>query len=327
MADALGRPGEGPGHEEEDRVRGRGRGHEDALLRGRAGLGGLDLGGAEFEFGDLAERVELRVGQDVGGGFGVAERDEDLPGATALSARAFNSIVPRRVVTRTGSPAAMPSRRSSAGARLATASGSSSSSTFARRVMAPVCQCSSWRPVVSTIGYSASGSSAGGTIAAGTSRPRPEAVGKPSPKTISSPGWSGGVARIGHRAFASSRSQVMSSSDGIASFISANTSRGCGVGPVEPDAPRDFLDDRQILARIPRQRQGAAAQLDLPVGIGDGAVLLRPGRGRQDDIGVFRGLGQEQILHDEMLELGQPARAWWTSGSDIAGFSPMMYMP
>ena len=92
-----------------------------------------------------------------------------MPGATALSARAFNSISPRRVVTRTGSPARMPSRRNSAGARLATASGSISSSTQARRVIAPVCQCSSWRPVVSTIGYSASGSSAGGMIAAGTS--------------------------------------------------------------------------------------------------------------------------------------------------------------
>jgi hypothetical protein len=30
------------------------------------------------------------------------------PGATALSARAFNSIMPRRVVTRICSPATMP---------------------------------------------------------------------------------------------------------------------------------------------------------------------------------------------------------------------------
>ncbi len=75
-----------------------------------------------------------------------------MPGAMALSLRAFNSIVPRRVVTRTRSPGCRPSRRNSAGARLATASGSSSSSTEARRVIAPVCQCSSCRPVVSTIG-------------------------------------------------------------------------------------------------------------------------------------------------------------------------------
>src|SRR6266851_784287 len=59
-----------------------------------------------------------------------------MPGAIALSLRAFNSMLPRRVVTRIGSPAAMPSRRSSAGAKLAAASGSSSSSTVARRDIA-----------------------------------------------------------------------------------------------------------------------------------------------------------------------------------------------
>src|ERR1700730_18732455 len=48
----------------------------------------LDLGGAEFVFGDLADRVELRVGQHIGGGFGVAERDEHLGGGDgAVAAR------------------------------------------------------------------------------------------------------------------------------------------------------------------------------------------------------------------------------------------------
>src|SRR5690349_18716597 len=58
-----------------------------------------------------------------------------IPGATALSARAFNSIAPRRVVTRIRSPARIPSRRNSAGARLAIASGSISSSTVPRLVL------------------------------------------------------------------------------------------------------------------------------------------------------------------------------------------------
>jgi len=61
-----------------------------------------------------------------------------IPGATALSLRAFNSIEPRRVVTRMRAPGPIPSRRNSAGARLATASGSISSKTLARRVIAPV---------------------------------------------------------------------------------------------------------------------------------------------------------------------------------------------
>jgi len=52
---------------------------------------------------------------------------------------------------------------------------------------------------------------------------------------------------------------------------------------------------------LPGNGSFSAAHLHLPVGVGDGAVLLRPGRGRQHDIGVFRGFGQEDVLHDEML--------------------------
>ena len=33
--------------------------------------------------------------------------------------------------------------------------------------------------------------------------------------------------------------------------------------------------------------------------------FLREGRGRQDDVGMERGLGDEQVLHHEMVELGQ----------------------
>ena len=67
-----------------------------SLLRGRPNIGGLDLGGAEFEFGDFAEGVELRVGQDVGGGLGIAEWDEHLArGDGAVGARLqFNRSAP-----------------------------------------------------------------------------------------------------------------------------------------------------------------------------------------------------------------------------------------
>ncbi len=89
-------------------------------------------------------------------------------------------------------------------------------------------------------------------------------------------------------------------SDGIACFIAR-----MGVGPVEPDAPGELLDDPPILPRVAGHRQRGATHLHLPVGVGDGAVLFRPGRGRQHDIGVFGGLGQEQILHYQMFELGE----------------------
>src|SRR5712691_9105647 len=54
-----------------------------------------------------------------------------------------------------------------------------------RRVIEPVCQCSSTRPVESTIGYSLSGTSSGAITCAGTILPRPLAVGKPVVKMIS----------------------------------------------------------------------------------------------------------------------------------------------
>ena len=81
--------------------------------------------------------------------------------------------------------------RMSFGDMNATASGSIWSSTDARRVIDPVCQCSSTRPVDSTIGYSSSGSSSGGMTCAGTILPRPLSVGKPVVKMISLPGFEG----------------------------------------------------------------------------------------------------------------------------------------
>ncbi len=70
------------------------------------------------------------------------------PSGMASSWRVLSSTSPRRVVTRTMSPGLMPSFTSVPRDTEATALGSSASSTVARRVMAPVCQCSSWRPVV-----------------------------------------------------------------------------------------------------------------------------------------------------------------------------------
>ena len=78
-----------------------------------------------------------------------------------------------------------------------------------------------------------------------------------------------------------------------------------GVVPIEPKSLRKILNDPDILARLARQRQRLAPHLDLAIGVADGAVFFRPGRGRQHDVGIARGLGQEQILHHEMLELRQ----------------------
>ena len=61
----------------------------------------------------------------------------------------------------------------------------------------------------------------------------------------------------------------------------------------------------QSCARVAGQRQRLAAHLHLAIGVGDGAVLLRPGRSRQHHVGIDRGLGEEEVLHHEMLEMRQ----------------------
>ena len=73
----------------------------------------------------------------------------------------------------------------------ATGPGSSASSVEARRVIAPVCQCSSWRPVVRMNGYCASGISSGAWNFVATSLAMPLGRGKPWSNTTSRPGTSG----------------------------------------------------------------------------------------------------------------------------------------
>ena len=93
-------------------------------------------------------------------------------------------------------------RRMSFGDMNATASGSIWSSTLERRVIEPVCQCSSTRPVESTIGYSSSGNSSGGMTCAGTILPRPLCGREAGGEDDLVAGLVGIVDRIGHRAFA-----------------------------------------------------------------------------------------------------------------------------
>ena len=60
-----------------------------------------------------------------------------------------------------------------------------------------------------------------------------------------------------------------------------------------------------VLPRLARRRHHRTADLHLTVGVGERAPLLGVRGGRQHDVGVPRRLGQEDVLHDEMLELGQ----------------------
>ena len=56
----------------------------------------------------------------------------------------------------------------------------------------------------------------------------------------------------------------------------------------------------------PREFQSGPAHLHLPVGVGDRAVLLRPRGSRQHHVGMERGLGEEDVLDDQVLQLREP---------------------
>ena len=75
-----------------------------------------------------------------------------LAGGVPSSRRTCSVTSPRRERSVITSPGCNPSRTRSGPPIDAVAIGSSASSTLARRVMLPVCQCSSWRPVIRTTG-------------------------------------------------------------------------------------------------------------------------------------------------------------------------------
>ena len=102
---------------------------------------------------DIADQVKLDRRQValwrrrfIEGGLEVLLQDAPRSGRTP------SVTPPRRERTRACPPATSPRRAAVPGCKLTLGSGSSASSTLARRVMLPVCQCSSWRPVMSTSG-------------------------------------------------------------------------------------------------------------------------------------------------------------------------------
>ena len=70
----------------------------------------------------------------------------------------------------------------------------------------------------------------------------------------------------------------------------------------------------QILARLAGQVERRPSDLHLTVGIGIGAELFGMRGGRQHDIGMPGGFGEEDVLNDEMLELGKRR-----AGMDLVG--------
>ena len=72
--------------------------------------------------------------------------------------------------------------------------------------------------------------------------------------------------------------------------------------PVQPDPVGQIDDDFPVLARLARRVKSLSTDLNLPVGIREGAVLFGMDRGWQHHICVPGGFGQKDILHHQMLQ-------------------------
>jgi hypothetical protein len=70
-----------------------------------------------------------------------------------------------------------------------------------------------------------------------------------------------------------------------------------------------------------------STELHHAVGVGHRPDLLGPGGRGKHHVGEIRGLVEEDVLHDQVIERGDRLACVFEVGSDIAGFSPMMYMP
>src|SRR5690606_6024375 len=71
---------------------------------------------------------------------------------------------------------------------------------------------------------------------------------------------------------------------------------------------RDVLDDAPVLARVARRIDGPVDLDDAALDLRHGALVLLLERAREHDVGVARGLAQEELDRDEELELLERAR-------------------
>ena len=69
---------------------------------------------------------------------------------------------------------------------------------------------------------------------------------------------------------------------------------------------RAELDEQpEVFLRVAGRLDRLASELHHAIGVGDGADLLGPRGGGQHDVGEIRRLGEEDVLHDQVIERGQ----------------------
>ena len=78
---------------------------------------------------------------------------------------------------------------------------------------------------------------------------------------------------------------------------------GGRVAPVVAQPRGQLADDLDVVARLSRRVERAAHALDAPLAVRDGPFGLAPARrGGQHDVGELGGAGEEDVLHDEVVE-------------------------
>ena len=156
-----------------------------------------------------------------------------------------------------------------------------------------------------TKGYSASGSSAAAAKGDGTKRGQAVGGGEALGEDDRLAGVPLLPAGVGDRAFGL---QALPGDAGDArhglAHLGEDRLRPLVV-PVEAEAAGDLLDDPEVLAGLAGGLEGLAAELDAAVGVGEGAGLLGVSGGGQDDVGVAGRLGEEDVLHHQVLQAGE----------------------
>ena len=142
-------------------------------------------------------------------------------------------------------------------------------------------------------------------ISAGTNRPRPVGVGNVRHEHRRLARIAFLLARIGHRGLAL---EAIPRDAGDRVHARAHLVEHLArmrVIPVQAHAARQLVDDPEIRPGLAGRLDGLAAELHHAIGVRDGADLLGPRGRRQHHVGEIRRLGQEDVLHDQMVERGE----------------------
>src|SRR5208283_3816645 len=94
--------------------------------------------------------------------------------------------------------------------------------------------------------------------------------------------------------------------------------RRMAVIPVSTQPVGNVLNNLPVGSAFAERLKCSVEPLDASLGTGKGSFLLKAWRGREDNIGKAASLGEEYLLHNKEIELGQCRRHIVSVGIDQA---------